>query len=748
MTRAYYTQEQFNYGKLGVLLRSRYDAQFYKAGCKVIKNYRPSIQGPAIKRRGTRYLAEVKDSSVFTRLIRFSFNQTDSYTLEFGNQYIRFFQDDATVFLDAQDITNITQANPAVLTYSGSDTYANGDEVEINSVVGMTEVNGKRFRVANVNVGANTFELTDIDGNNINSTGYTAYSSGGNVKEVYEIASPYSTSDLPNIKYDQEGDVMYIAAGGSSIRPQKLVRTSSTNWSIGNLDNIQGPVEDVNESTTTITLSGTLTKGGTSTWTASAAIFNSAHVGSVWAIAKSNDTAIIGYARMTGFTSTTVATFTNQTDLTPVTVTATTNWYEASWSGVRGYPRAVAFHESRLFWAGTDAGITDVYGSVSNGVYENYDTDDATPDDGLRFKISGQTNKLEWLVSDGEFLVAGSLGGLSFIEFNITDTVITPRARSGSTYGSSSIQGIKVADQVCYLHSNNKTLYEAAYNDVALNYNSLNLNDINPDILTDGASYIEPVEQPGNGALLVCGGELKCISRDKIQQVTGWYEFAVNGSIESLSVLPSAGDDTIYVIVNRTIDGATRRYVEVFENSGNKFLDSHIIYSGAATRTFTGLEHLEGELVSVYGDDSYAGDYTVSGGSITIPDSKTEIEEAVIGHLYNADLECMPIDVAFAQTGGTTQALMSRVNYVYVVLYQTIGLQVGTSFDSLDTAAFRNVNSQMTSPPALFADVYPEVKEIPFSQNWTRTPTICFRSPLPFASTICAFTARMEINSN
>ena len=41
----------------------------------------------------------------------------------------------------------------------------------------MTEVNGKRFLVADKTT--NTFELQDKDGVDINSSAFTAYSSGG-----------------------------------------------------------------------------------------------------------------------------------------------------------------------------------------------------------------------------------------------------------------------------------------------------------------------------------------------------------------------------------------------------------------------------------------------------------------------------------------------------------------------------------------------------------------------------------------
>jgi hypothetical protein len=77
----------------------------------------------------------------------------------------------------SETITGITAADPPVVTTSAPHGYSNGDEVEINSVGGMTEVNGRRFLVNNV--AASTFELTDTLGIDIDGTGFTAYTSGG-----------------------------------------------------------------------------------------------------------------------------------------------------------------------------------------------------------------------------------------------------------------------------------------------------------------------------------------------------------------------------------------------------------------------------------------------------------------------------------------------------------------------------------------------------------------------------------------
>ncbi len=666
--RAYYNQEQFNGGKLGKLLKGRHDRDFYGKGCKTYSNFRPTIQGPTVKRKGSIYVTPVKDSADKTGLIPFVFDEDDSVILEFGDGYIRFFKNNEPI------------------------------------MSGMSP---------------------------------------------YEIVSPYGVADIPNIKYAQYGDIMYLAAGGKSIRPQKITRTSDTSWTIANVDNQLGPVEDVNETTTTVTLSGTLTKGGTSTWTASASIFQAAHVGSVWAIAKSNDTAIIGYARMASYSSGTVATFTNQNDLTPVTTTASANWYEATWSAVRGYPYAVAFHEDRLYWGGLDENPLDIVGSVVSS-YENYDIDDASADDGLHFNLAGQTNRIQWMASDGDFLVCGTLGGLGFVEFQISDTTITPRAKVGSNFGSASVQGVKINDQVVYLHKAKKHLYETQYNDISLKYASVKLSSINNDILVGDTEYISTVEQPDTAVYMPSDGDLKGLIREPTNEVIGWYEYNFDGIVESVATIPSVtGDDQIWVVIKRTIDGSDVRYIEYIDNSEEEiFVDSAVTYDGVATRTITGLDHLEGETVQVWGDGANAGSYTVASGSITIPSSKSAVMKAHIGLPYNADVEIMPISIPVPNTGGTTQTLLSRVNEVALTLYNTLGLEIGRDVDNLKTIPFRKTSDAMDSGPSKIGGDYPEEVVVPFDGEWTRSPTIYIRSSQPFPCTLVSLMARMEVNSN
>jgi hypothetical protein len=189
--------------------------------------------------------------------------------------------------------------------------------------------------------------------------------------------------------------------------------------------------------------------------------------------------------------------------------------------------------------------------------------------------------------------------------------------------------------------------------------------------------------------------------------------------------------------------------VEYIDNSSEEiYLDSCVTYDGAATRTLTGLTHLEGKTVSVWGDGAAAGSYVVSSGTITIPSSKSAVMKAHIGLAYNADLEIMPIDIPIPQTSGTTQTLLTRVNEVALVLSNTLGLQIGRDFDNLKTIPFRSSGDAMdTGVPKAGAD-YPEEIVVTFDGEWTRAATICLRSADPFPCTLVALMARLEVNSN
>lgn len=84
-------------------------------------------------------------------------------------------------------ITGITQADPAVITLSAAHTLEYGDEIYIESVVGMTQLNGRRFLVLDA-PSSTTIEIMSTSRAPIDSTGYGAYVSGGSVRTAFVTA--------------------------------------------------------------------------------------------------------------------------------------------------------------------------------------------------------------------------------------------------------------------------------------------------------------------------------------------------------------------------------------------------------------------------------------------------------------------------------------------------------------------------------------------------------------------------------
>ena len=95
-----------------------------------------------------------------------------------------------------------TQANPCVLTIASS-TPTLGQWIYVAGVGGMTQLNGRYFKV--INVVGTAVSIGDLNGVNINSTGYTAYTSGGTSGTLYTISTPYAGADLALLKFSQTG---------------------------------------------------------------------------------------------------------------------------------------------------------------------------------------------------------------------------------------------------------------------------------------------------------------------------------------------------------------------------------------------------------------------------------------------------------------------------------------------------------------------------------------------------------------
>jgi len=527
MPRTTASLNSFVSGEFSAKLDGRTDFEKYASGCKTLQNMLVHPQGAAARRVGTQFIAEVKTSSAKTRLIPFEFSTTQTYILEFGNTYIRMYKDKGQITEGDVTITAITKANPAVVTANGHG-YVDGQNIIITSVVGMTEVNGKTFKVAEKTT--NTFELQNVDGTDINSSAFTTYSSGGDANRIYEIVSPYLTAELFELKFAQSADVMYITHPNHEV--MKLSRTGHTSWTLTEVVFTAGPFLPTNTTATTITPQQAAAATG-KTLTLSAITGVNGGVGwlatDVGRIVKFNS----GEAIITARTNATVAVATITTAFTNDNAIAAFNL--GAFSDTTGHPSCVSFFEQRLVFAGTKDEPQTLYFSKS-GDYENMTTG-TNADDAMVYTIaSNQVNKIRYLKSVRTLLI-GTTGGEFSVSADGTDAAVTPTnvtIKRQSSFGAANVDAQPAGNAVLFLQRAKRKIRELAYNYDSDGYVAPDLTILNETVTNSG--IIEMAYQQAPDSILWCvrdDGVLAGLTYQRTDNVVAWHRHIIGGKSDT-----------------------------------------------------------------------------------------------------------------------------------------------------------------------------------------------------------------------
>jgi hypothetical protein len=852
MARVAVQLTNFTGGELSPRLDGRNDLAKYASGCSTLENLVVYPHGSAARRPGTNFVAEVADSTKKTRLIPFEFSTTQTYMLEFSNLKIRVFKDNGAVLEGDKTISAITKANPAVVTAT-SHGYSNGDEVLISGVGGMTEVNGKRFLVADKTT--NTFELQDKDGTDINSSGFTTYTSGGVSNKVFEITTPYLEAELFDLKFAQSADVMYICHPNHEV--EKLSRTGHTSWSLTDVDFTKGPFLDPNTTATTLTPSSAST--GSRTITASATTGINGGSGFLATDVGRQIHFNSGYGIITGRTNTTEITVNVTTAFT--NANAITNWFLGAFSDTTGHPSCVTFFEQRLVFAATLNNPQTVYFSKS-GDYENMDANlggTIADDDAIIYTIaSNQVNAIRFMTAT-RTLIIGTAGGEFAVSGGGTDNAITPTnilIKKQSNHGAANVDAIAVGNATLFLQRARRKIRELAFNFDVDGYVAPDMTILAEHITEGGLTQVAYQQEPNQIIYATReDGELVGLTYQREQQVTAWhrhifggrfgiatltvsdYANIANGTkltltksdgttvdfnsttgtagtnefktetnnnttatnlktainahanftatvssavvtitetaheatgyltiksfdstrltatsegkamVDSVAVIPT--DDKEYqtwVIVKRTIDGTTKRYVEYLneldfdetDNTSFNFLDSALSYSGSAATTISGLAHLEGQVVAILADGATHPNKTVNGsGEITLDRSAKNVK---VGLAFTSLLQTMRLDAG--SQNGTSQGKTKRIYDITVRMYESIGIEVGPDLSNMERIPFRSSADLMDEGiPPFTGD-----KEVEFRGNYETDGFIFVRQTQPLPFTILSLYPRLVTN--
>lgn len=727
----------FSGGEATPKIYGRYDVDFYKTMAETLENVVVNKYGSAVRTPGSYFVARTKNIDKKTRFIPFIFSTSQSYVLEFGEYYIRFFQNGGSVVETSQAITGATQANPVVITINGHG-YSDGDAVDISGISGMTELNGKRFLVNNST--SNTFELQDEDGNNIDGTGYTAYGSGGTCAKVYEVVTPYTENDLAGLDFTQQADIMYLFHEDYAIR--KLARSGDTSWALTAPTIEGGPFRPVNTTAVTITPSATT---GSITLTASSALFYSEHEGAIWQITHGATTGYVTIDTVGSPYPSTTASATVVVDLG--NTTATDDWAEGAWSDYRGYPSKGKFFEQRLMVAANTTQPLTVWGSVVEE-YENFTagTDD---DDSFSYTLGSKTvDKINWLYPT-EVVNVGSPGGPFTMSSGSASAPITPTSvavRQRNEDGSDDITPVRIGPYIYYVLRNGEFLGQFRYDFDTDSYRTEDMTLLSDHVLDSGVKEFALMNFPDNLVWCVLNdGSVSVFSRDTEQNTRAWSRMEFSGTdaeAETVAVIPNGAEDQAWFVVSRTVDGGTVKYVEylkpfsVDDQEDMFFVHSGLTYDSTPATTFSNLDHLEGESVQVLADGAVHPNCTVASGSITLNYSASVVH---VGLGYTSTIKTMDLEAGADR--GSAQTKPALISQVYVRFYRSLGCSVGNE-TTQDVIPFRTGAMDMDNAVSLFSGD----KLVQFQSGWRKAKHIVITQAQPLPLHILGVFPRMTVS--
>lgn len=653
-------------------------------------------------------------------------------------------------------VTNITQANPAVVTTSAAHPFANGQYVRFSGVVGMTEVNGNAYVVANAT--STTFQLQSV-----NSTGFSAYASGGTATMADSAFDTYivgqtltltATGGHTPFTASMVGGLIRLSEeGASSGYSSAWLGSGTINLDVGDLYTNNGNVYGVSAVS-----SGGLNWGSVNRVPSHDSGTVRVYFGDGGAYF---DTAFLHptycVVQITGYTSSTVVSARIVRYHMPKSVAeqGTSFWEEGAWSERRGYPRAVAFYEQRLWLAGVESDPTVVYSSRS-GAYENFEDG---PDDAnaLVYRVPARSaDVIRWL-SAGRVLTAGSSFGEFAFASSSQNQALTPsnvKASPQTGYGTSSCFPLTINQAVLYPQRRGnpdnpaRKLREFQYRYDQDAFGSTDMTVFSEHIFGDGVTRLAYQTEPDS---IIWGlrtdGTLAACTYERLQEVVAWHRHELGGpgaAIKTIACIPGTDGDELWMSVERTIAGGTVRYIEVmaptFGDGDAKadatLLDAFASYTGASSSTITGLWHLRGEAVSILNNGNVESGTVSATGTLTLARATTK---AHIGYGFTAVVETEDLE-AGAQAG-TAQSRPKRISQIYLRVLNSLGGTAGPDASGQRPLLYRTPADPMGSSPALRSGLV----EFDFPGNWERFARVRIEhgDPVPFH--ITALVAELNV---
>lgn len=724
-------QGSFSGGEVSPGLYGRVDLAKYSTALKTCLNSIIHAHGGVSNRPGTEFVAEALGAT--SKFIPFQFNVLQGYVLEFGDYVMRVIMDGGLV---AHTVSS-TSAWVTATTYAVNDFVNDGADV-YRCILGHTS------------------SATDEPGVGANWATYWVEDT------IFRATTPYSEDDLALLKFTQSADTIFFAH--PSYSPHKLTRTAHTVWtfteqtftpSISAPTGLSGSYNgtgsyDVEYKVSAVNADGeeslptseyTVTADPSNDWEAGkwvALSWNSNANAASYSIYKNAN----GYF---GWIGTTEGLTFKDTNIEADVDNGPQEEFDG-FAATDDYPGAVSFFEQRLVYGATNNQPQTVFTSQT-GLFNNFSTSSPLQDtDGIEATIAAnQVNQVRYFIPLDKLLVFTS-GAEWIMTSGANADALTPTSlqfRVQGYRGSANIPPLVIGQTALFVQRGGTKVRDLAYKLVDDAYVGSDLTVL-ADHMFKGHSIVSWAYQQDPESIVWCirdDGVLLGFTYLKEHEVWAWHRHTTSGSFLDVTVLEGDNEDATYFLVSRTIDETTKYYIEKLatrledddlENAW--FVDCGLRYDSTAATTISGLDHLEGETVSILADGSVQAQQVVSSGQITLVEAASKV---LVGLPYTSDVQTLKIDLSGAETW---QGATKNIPRVTIRFCNSLGGYIGPDEGQLTTVP-APIPTLYGSPPDLRNDDC----EILLFPEWNSAGSLLFRQTDPLPFTILAFIPEVQL---
>lgn len=702
----------FSGGVLSPALMGRTDVEKYALSLQKASNCIITKYGGVQNRAGTVFIGEVRNSAKTTRLTPFEFSTTQTYVLEWGEAIMRPIKDEGQVLQTSQNIAGITQASPGVVNIVAHG-WSTGDQVFPAAIGGMTELLDHRVFTITV-TDADHFTLADQWGTAINTTSYTAYTSGGTFSRLYQLTIPYDDSEIFEVGYAQTADTMLLAHLGYA--PRKLTRSGHASWTITSITfgpvlaapAGPGAVATVGAGATTYSYKITAYDDDTSEESLPSSVASVTNDLTVdgnkntvsWSAVSGAERYLVYkaesgvYGLIGGTTGTSLIDDNILPDLGD-TPPGSRNPFGSS----SNYPARVDFHEGRSWWGQTLNTPGGVWSSNSNLYYNMNVASPAKGNDSVTVDLRPGVNAVQGFASTKKLCVFTADAEWTFEGGGVTQ-YITPSSlvtQRHTQRGSRGLKPIVIGDIALFVQRQGSVVRAYGYSFQQDGYRSNDLTLLAPHLFR-GHTIVDWCYQQDPDSIVWCvrdDGVVLALTFVEDQNTFAWTPHYLGGHFstgtwgiaESCCSIEGSDQDDVYFVVKRTINGQTKRYIEklatrwfatydaddaITNVEDMYFLDCGVQDALVSGTTVRGLWHLEGQSVYALGDGDIQGPFTVASGVITLTTAATTVH---VGLAYTPDIIDLPITQA--TQSGAPQGRDKIISNVVLKLNQSRGVKIG-----------------------------------------------------------------------